>query len=54
MIETIGTENVKLSDKEMDMITQLVVKEVDIKKLAKKNKQKEQADCEKPQNPLCL
>ncbi|VVC30884.1 LETM1-like,EF-hand domain pair,Letm1 ribosome-binding domain,EF-hand domain [Cinara cedri] len=38
VIETIGTENVKLSNKEMDMITQLVMKEEEMEILEKMNK----------------
>lgn len=38
MIETIGTENIKLSNKEMDMITQLVIKEEEMETIEKMNK----------------
>lgn len=37
-MELIGTENVKLSEKEMDMITQLVIKEEEMETLEKMNK----------------
>lgn len=38
MLELIGTENVKLSTKEMDMITQLVIKEEEMETIEKMNK----------------
>jgi hypothetical protein len=37
-LELIGTENVKLSTKEMDMITQLVIKEEEMETIEKMNK----------------
>lgn len=48
-MELIGTENVKLSSKEMDMIAQLVIKEEEMETIEKMNKvQKEDqsSDCE--------
>ncbi|CAH1726698.1 mitochondrial proton/calcium exchanger protein-like [Aphis gossypii] len=38
VLELIGTENVKLSTKEMDMITQLVIKEEEMETIEKMNK----------------
>jgi len=41
----IGTENIKLSSKEMDMITQLVIKEEEMETIEKMNKiQKSEKD----------
>lgn len=37
-MELIGTENIKLSTKEMDMITQLVIKEEEMETMEKMNK----------------
>jgi len=37
-LELIGTENIKLSTKEMDMITQLVIKEEEMETIEKMNK----------------
>lgn len=38
VLELIGTENIKLSNKEMDMITQLVIKEEEMETIEKMNK----------------
>jgi hypothetical protein len=40
-LELIGTENVKLSNKEMDMITQLVIKEEELETIEKIKKVKQ-------------
>ncbi|KAL5233899.1 hypothetical protein ACI65C_001309 [Semiaphis heraclei] len=45
VLELIGTENIKLSSKEMDMITQLVIKEEEMETIEKMNKiQKSEKD----------
>lgn len=44
-MELIGTENVKLSEKEMNMITELVIKEEEMETMEKMNKvQKSEKD----------
>lgn len=44
MIELIGTDNVKLSSKEMDLITQLVIKEEEMETIEKMNKVQKSED----------